>query len=59
MKSYFIVLHMQFNFFWQTINDRENTAYIRTHKHSLAICLVNVVKHNDMLKINEPTHNHA
>lgn len=27
--------------------------------NTLAICLVNVVKDNDMLKINEPTHNHA
>lgn len=44
---------------WQTTNDRENTAHICTHKHSLAIGFVAVVKDNDMLKLNEPTHIHA
>lgn len=38
------------SFFGQTANDLENTAYICTRKHTLAICLVNVVKDNDMLK---------
>ena len=43
----------------QTINDQENTASTCTHEHSLAVCFVNVVKDNDMLKINDPAHNHA
>lgn len=48
-----------FVLFWQTTNDQENTAYTCTHKHTLAICFVSVVKDNDMLKLNEPTHIHA
>lgn len=43
----------------QTINDQKNADYIPTDKQTLAICVVNVVKDNDMLKVNEPTHNHA
>ena len=59
MQFYFLFHSSPATFSRKLLTIRKTQPYIRAHKHSVAICLVNAIKDNDMLKINEPTHNHA